>query len=139
MPRVCTGCSHPDRKGLEAAIISGRPKAAIARDWGLKPDAVHGHAKHIAKKVAKAAEKEGRTQAKLLSRAHADLDWAIESGIADDDRGNVIKAVQARAKLAEVEFGSKSKVELSTSLTGLTDEDFERLKTETLAKLAKGK
>lgn len=111
MPRVCTGCSHPDRKGLEAAIVSGRPKAEIARAWGLKPDAVHGHAKHIAPKVAKAAEKEGRTLAGILADAHRRVDIIAKRNMRAKNDEVALKALKEKRELAALEFGTKSKVE----------------------------
>lgn len=112
MPRVCTGCSHPDRKGLEAAIVAGRPKAEIARAWGLKPDAVHGHAKHIAPKVAKAAEKEGRTLAGMLTKQHRRYEAVIRRNAKVEDEV-VIRALKGVSDLLALEFGTKSKTEIT--------------------------
>ena len=59
MPRVCTVCSHLDRPAIDTAMINHRPFHAIARQFGLKKDALLRHYdSHLPETLAKAAEQE---------------------------------------------------------------------------------
>lgn len=78
MTRVCTVCSHPDRKEIDRAILAGEPNRRIAAQWSLSETAVRRHKKdHIPKKVAKATEAREVVQAdNLLDQVRALLSTA---------------------------------------------------------------
>jgi hypothetical protein len=42
--RVCTVCSHGDRPAINAALVAGEPKRAIAARFGLSGSAAKRHA-----------------------------------------------------------------------------------------------
>jgi len=46
MPRVCTICSHPDRKIIDAMITNKEPYLRIAKKFGLNDVTVRSHAKN---------------------------------------------------------------------------------------------
>lgn len=62
MPRVCTVCSHPEREGIDRALVLGLPYAVIARQHGLSHDAVRDHRRTHFNALLKEARE----------RAHAD-------------------------------------------------------------------
>ncbi len=56
MPRQCTVCTHEAKLAIEADIIGGASLRTIAKQYGLKPDAVFRHKKHVSVNFRKAAE-----------------------------------------------------------------------------------
>jgi len=131
----CTCCSSPNRRAIDAAILAASAERSIAKQYGVSPVAVHRHKAHIAAKVQQAAKAEGRTLVGILDKAHQDLDAAARWASEGEDGQTLIKAVQARAKLAEVEFGTKQKVEISGDVAALTDEQVEERLAAALAEL----
>ena len=57
MPRTCTVCVHPERSGIDAALIAGGSYRSIAQQFAASPDAVLRHKRdHLPPTLAKAAE-----------------------------------------------------------------------------------
>ena len=43
MPRRCTVCDHPERHGIDEALVSGTPYRSVAKRSGLSESAVYRH------------------------------------------------------------------------------------------------
>jgi len=55
MPRSCTVCSHPDRQGIDQALVSGTSLRVVAEQFRLKPTSLHRHNhRHIPTSLARA-------------------------------------------------------------------------------------
>ena len=55
MPQVCTVCTHIDPPAINAALVSGEPKRAIASRFVLTASAVKRHARrHLPRALARA-------------------------------------------------------------------------------------
>jgi hypothetical protein len=55
MPRVCTVCTHAERKAIDAAIVGGASAAKVAALYRVSDDAVTRHkASHLPKNLTKA-------------------------------------------------------------------------------------
>jgi len=135
MSMRCTCCSSPNRTAIDEAIVAGSPERAIAGRYGVTRTSIQRHKAHISRKVERAARAEGRTLVGILDKAHQDLDAAARWASEGEDGQTLIKAVQARAKLAEVEFGTKQKVEISGDVAALTDEQVEERLAAALAEI----
>jgi predicted transcriptional regulator len=56
MPRSCSICCHPQRDGIDAALVAARPKRQIASECGVTEASVRRHAaSHLPKSLIKAA------------------------------------------------------------------------------------
>ena len=59
MPRTCTICRHPERDGIERALLAGEPLRNIAERFRLSATALHRHKRdHLPATLAKAREVE---------------------------------------------------------------------------------
>jgi hypothetical protein len=57
MPRRCTVCDHPQRHGIDEALVSGAPYRSVAKRFGLSDSAVYRHkAEHLPAHLLKARE-----------------------------------------------------------------------------------
>lgn len=55
MPRVCSICSHPERKRIDALLVEAVSNRRIADDFGLSESAVRRHAaNHLPKREVEA-------------------------------------------------------------------------------------
>lgn len=115
MPRVCTICTHTERQAIDAAIVAGGSKSSIARKFNVGRDAVSRHVAHVARKIARSEAREARTLAGLVDLGHAKVREVLDRPNRGGKRDElVLKAVDRLARLAELEFGTKSKVEQTT-------------------------
>ena len=55
MLRTCTDCGHPNRDGIDKALLSGTSIRDIARQYGLGCNAVDRHRSHIGTSLASKA------------------------------------------------------------------------------------
>jgi hypothetical protein len=79
MPRTCTVCHHDDRVAIEGELAADKLRRRIAAKYGSSESALRRHQAHVAKRLARAAE-----------RRHAQADRALveieqRNGRADDD------------------------------------------------------
>jgi hypothetical protein len=120
----CSICAHKNRLSIDKAVIEGRSVRDVARQFGVGRCSLDRHRPHIATLVRKndarhlrqheaRQVRQSRTLASILETSHADLDEAKEMAKAADEGGTLVKVVQARAKLAEVEFGTKGKLDVT--------------------------
>lgn len=57
MPQSCSICIHPERSGIDAALVSREPLRAIAQRYAVSRDALHRHKRdHIPVHLAQASE-----------------------------------------------------------------------------------
>jgi len=98
MPRQCTICTHPDRKQIEQALVSGRSLRNVAEQYGCSATALHRHKQgHLPSSLtqAKQAQEIARADSvleeiraeirrirKLYRKAEAILDQAQDQPIA---------------------------------------------------------
>ncbi len=87
--RTCSVCSHPQRAEIEAAFVSWRSPAAVAKEYGLADRAsVYRHAHAFGLFV------------KRQRNIRASLEWIIEkAGEVDPTASAVVAAIQAYSKI----------------------------------------
>ena len=56
MPRVCTICSHEERKAIDTALLSGESYRHIAARFDTSTSSLQRHKDHIPQHLAKASE-----------------------------------------------------------------------------------
>ena len=105
MPRRCTVCDHPERHGIDEALVTGAPYRSVAERFDLSESAVYRHkTEHLPVRLLKAREAEELARADDLLdqvrhlRTHAldILDRAEETG---DLRTALAAISQARGNL----------------------------------------
>ena len=105
MPRRCTVCDHPERHGIDEALVTGAPYRSVAKQFGLSESAVYRHkADHLPSPLLKAREVEEAARADDLLeqvrnlQAHA-LDILERAERAGDLRTALAAISQARGNL----------------------------------------
>jgi transposase-like protein len=64
MPRRCTVCDHPERRGIDEALVTGAPYRSVAKRFGLSESAVYRHkTEHLPAHLLKAREVEEAARA----------------------------------------------------------------------------
>ena len=64
MPRRCTVCDHPERHGIDEALVTGAPYRSVAKRFGLSESAVYRHkTEHLPAHLLKAREIEEAARA----------------------------------------------------------------------------
>lgn len=108
MARSCTICAHSKRAEIDAALARGESQRSIASRYGSSQASVDRHRPHVAKLLLQARQERliapARTLDGLITESHADLNDAREWARAAEDASTMAKLVQARIKLAELEF-----------------------------------
>jgi transposase-like protein len=56
MSRVCTVCTHPERKAIDAALLGGSSCRDVAGRYGCSKTSVNRHMEHIQQAVHQAQE-----------------------------------------------------------------------------------
>jgi transposase-like protein len=105
MPRRCTVCDHPERHGINEALVSGESYRSVAKRFGLSESAVYRHkTEHLPAHLLKAREVEEVAQADDLLeqvrnlQAHA-LDILERAEKTGDLRTALAAISQARGNL----------------------------------------
>ena len=105
MPRRCTVCDHPERHGIDEALVTGAPYRSVAKRFELSESAVYRHkTEHLPAHLLKAKEVEEVAQADDLLeqvrnlQAHA-LDILERAEKAGDLRTALAAISQARGNL----------------------------------------
>jgi transposase-like protein len=105
MPRRCTVCDHPQRHGIDKALVTGAPYRSVAKRFGLSDSAVYRHkTEHLPTHLLKAREAEEVAQADDLLeqvrnlQTHA-LDILNRAEKAGDLRTALAAISQARGNL----------------------------------------
>ena len=59
MPRRCTVCDHPERNGIDQALVTGAPYRSVAKRFRLSESAVYRHkTEHLPVHLLRAKEVE---------------------------------------------------------------------------------
>jgi transposase-like protein len=105
MPRRCTVCDHPERHGIDEALVTGAPYRSVAKRFGLSESSVYRHkTEHLPDQLLKAKEVEEAARADDLLdqvrnlQAHA-LDILERAEKAGDPRTALAAISQARGNL----------------------------------------
>jgi transposase-like protein len=105
MPRRCTVCDHPQRHGIDEALVSGAPYRSVAKRFGLSESAVYRHkTEHLPAHLLKARQADEAARADdLLEQVrhlqnHA-LDILERAEKAGDLRTALAAISQARGNL----------------------------------------
>jgi transposase-like protein len=105
LPRRCTVCDHPQRHGIDEALVTGAPYRSVAKRFGLSDSAVYRHkAEHLPAHLLKAKEVEEVARADDLLeqvrnlQTHA-LDILERAEKAGDLRTALAAISQARGNL----------------------------------------
>ena len=117
MPRRCTVCDHPERNGIDQALVTGAPYRSVAKRFGLSESAVYRHkTEHLPAHLLKAREVEEVAQADDLLEQVRDLQ-AHALNILE----RAEKAGDLRTALAAISQ-ARSNLELLGKLAGELDE-----------------
>ncbi len=58
MTQVCRTCNHTNRLDIDRALVSGKSKASVAREFGVSVDSLSYHAEHhLSRQLVQAYEK----------------------------------------------------------------------------------
>ena len=105
MPRRCTVCDHPEKHGIDEALVTGAPYRSVAKRFGLSESSVYRHkSEHLPAHLLKAREVEEVAQAEDLLeqvrhlQTHA-LDILERAEKAGDLRTALAAISQARGNL----------------------------------------
>jgi hypothetical protein len=105
MPRRCTVCDHPQRHGIDEALVTGAPYRSVAKQFELSESAVYRHkTEHLPAHLVKAREVEEVAKADDLLeqvrylQGHA-LDILERAERAGDLRTALAAISQARGNL----------------------------------------
>jgi hypothetical protein len=105
MPRRCTVCDHPERHGIDEALVTGAPYRSVAKRFELSESSVYRHkTEHLPAHLLKAREVEEVAQADDLLeqvrnlQAHA-LDILERAENSGDLRTALAAISQARGNL----------------------------------------
>ena len=105
MPRRCTVCDHPQRHGIDEALVGGASYRSVAKRFGLSESAVYRHkTEHLPAHLLKAREVEDAARADDLLeqvrhlQVHA-LDILERAEKAGDLRTALAAISQARGNL----------------------------------------
>jgi hypothetical protein len=117
MPRRCTVCDHPERHGIDEALVSGAPYRTVAKRFVLSESAVYRHkTEHLPAQLLKAREVEEVAQADdLLEQVRGLQDRAL------DILERAEKAGDLRTALAAISQ-ARGNLELLGKLAGELDE-----------------
>jgi hypothetical protein len=105
MPRRCTVCDHPERHGIDEALVSGTPYRSVAKQFELSESAVYRHkTEHLPAHLsrARAAEEIARADDLLEQVRHLQthaLDILERAEKAGDLRTALAAITQARGNL----------------------------------------
>jgi hypothetical protein len=104
MPPVCSICSHPERRAIDAALAAGTPMRSIAFRFGTTHTTLRRHRAHVSEAVAEAAERRSRDLAADLLR---DLDeLCAQAAALYQDAGRSfhrkVEAVHARGRVVSI-------------------------------------
>lgn len=119
MAPKCTICIHKDRDKIDEAILVGTSIRNIGVQFGINPNTVQRHKKHIPPKLAKAKEAKEIVQAdSLLSKARTLLNQAETITTAAQESKDYRTALQGIGRIKDV-------VELLMKVTGELDQKTE--------------
>lgn len=112
MPRTCTVCAHPQRGGIDRALVNSEPLRSIAQQYGTSATALHRHKEdHLPKSLTKAQEAKEVAQAddilaQLKALRNKAMGLLLKAEAAGDYRTALAGVREARAcleLLAELE------------------------------------
>jgi hypothetical protein len=154
---TCKICSHPDRAGINKAILEQRSLRDIAGQYGVNRSSVDRHKRHIPKALAKAKNAETVAEStSLLTRlkrlveqcesayeeARADSNWTGAAAFAREIRG----CLELLGKLnGELQSGGRLTVTLATiqslDVSALTQEQvgavYDRIENERIREIGR--
>jgi transposase-like protein len=117
MPRRCTVCDHPQRHGIDEALVTGAPYRSVAKRFGLSESAVYRHkTEHLPAHLLKARDVEEAARADDLLEQVRDL-----QSHALDILERAEKAGDLRTALAAISQ-ARGNLELLGKLAGELDE-----------------
>jgi transposase-like protein len=117
MPRRCTVCDHPQRHGIDEALVTGAPYRSVAKQFGLSESAVYRHkTEHLPAHLLKAREVEEAARADDLLDQVRNLQAHTL-----DILGRAEKAGDLRTALAAISQ-ARGNLELLGKLAGELDE-----------------
>jgi hypothetical protein len=89
MPRRCTVCDHPQRHGIDEALVTGAPYRSVAKRFALSESLVYRHkSEHVPAHLLKAREADEVAQADdLLEQVRNLQTHALDILERAEDRG----------------------------------------------------
>jgi predicted RNase H-like nuclease (RuvC/YqgF family) len=117
--RTCSTCRRTDRERIDAAIVTGTPLRAIARQFETSKDAVHRHSDHVVARVATAHEARETASATTLLAKAAELESKARHLLEkSEQRGQLGTSVAALRELRQiVELLARISGELESGVT----------------------
>ena len=117
MPRRCTVCDHPERHGIDGALVTGAPYRSVAKRFELSESAVYRHkTDHLPAHLLRAREVEEAARADALLEQVRHL-----QGHALDILERAEKTGDLRTALAAISQ-ARGNLELLAKLLGELDE-----------------
>jgi hypothetical protein len=117
MPRRCTVCNHPERNGIDQALVTGAPYRSVAKRFELSESAVYRHkTEHLPTHLLKARKVEEVAQADDLLEQVRNLQAHVL-----DILERAEKAGDLRTALAAISR-ARGNLELLGKLAGELDE-----------------
>lgn len=122
--KVCSICRHRKLAQIDQALLKGQAQAAVARRFGVSPDAVNRHAKHIQSALVRAQTKQDgdelRYGDKLLhevDRIRQDAERLQEESEQRRDVRAALRAIHERLAVVELEAKLSGQIKPAQSLT----------------------
>ena len=109
----CLLCMHPERRALDRAIVSGGTVRDIAERFSVGKSSVNRHVPHVQKLLNRDSVGRAATLLEHLTALRKEVEGVLNA-VRDQDHDLTLKAVDRLAKLLELEFGTKAKVEQTT-------------------------
>ena len=108
MPRTCTICDHPQRKAIDAALLTAESLRNISVRTGTSTTALHRHRhSHLPKKLAKAAEAreigEANSLLDRLRQLNRETQEVLRAAREEGDHDLRLKAITRAEKQLELE------------------------------------
>jgi hypothetical protein len=122
MPRTCTVCTHPEREGIEQALIAGAAFRDIARQFRVSKDAVARHkAEHLGKLLAEAEAARADSLLEKLQTLEAEAARLGKLAERSKDYRGALLSVRERARLLELLMRKTEGAELERRLEELEE------------------
>jgi hypothetical protein len=117
MPRRCTVCDHPERHGLDEALVCGEPYRSVAKRFGLSESAAYRHkTEHLPAHLLKARKVEEAARADdLLDQVRNLQTHALDILNRAEETGDLRTALAAISQ-------ARGNLELLGKLAGELDE-----------------
>jgi len=100
MPRTCTVCAHPQRTGIDRALVGGASNRSIALHFGVSHMAVQRHRAHLAPLGAAVVSEHSETFLELCEAVLVSLQ-TLRVRLPQHPPGRVVEPLQQAVQAVE--------------------------------------